>query len=76
MTVAGQSVHPMLSAHRRGLDSHLFHQQANWNSAQIGQLEQCCTTIGISALEFMCQLQQVTLLLGHDRRRADMRIKT
>ena len=51
-----------LAIDRRGLDSHLFHQEANWNSAQIGQLKQCCGTIGIPALEFMRQLQQITLL--------------
>ena len=53
-----------LAIERGGLDSHLFHQQANWNSAQVSQLEQRCGTIGIPALEFMCQLEQLARLLN------------
>jgi hypothetical protein len=52
-----------LAIERRGLDSGLFHEQADWNTTQVSQLKQCCGTVGIPAFRFVRELQQLAVLL-------------
>ena len=49
---------------RRGLDSHLLHQNAQRRPANLGQFEKRCRPIGIATLRFACKLEKFPMFVG------------